>query len=86
MCNLERNQVVFEKNTGSIIILYEVFSICTLCGTFGSYVICVHAMKACKGRRVTIPFPWPQHWMEVKAQLHSHAALPLGKEPLIPTE
>ena len=46
-----------------------VFSICTLCGTFGSYVlmrdkvVCVHAVKACKGSRVTVPFPWPQHWI-----------------------
>jgi hypothetical protein len=72
--------------------LHEVFSICTLCGTFGNYVlmrdkvICVHAVKANKESRVTVPFPWPQHWIEVNGQLHTQAALPLGEEPLVTIE
>jgi hypothetical protein len=61
---------------------YEEFSICTLCGMFGSYVVHVHAMKACKGSRIMVPFPW----MEVNGQLHSQAALPLRKVPLVPIE
>jgi len=66
--------------------LYKVFNICTLCGTFGIYIVRVHAMMAYKGNRVMVPFLWPQHWLEVNGQLHSQAALPLGKEPLVPTE
>ena len=66
--------------------LHKVFSIFALCATFVSYVVRVHAMKAYKGSRVTVPFTWPQHWMEVNGQLHSQAALPLGKEPLVPIE
>jgi hypothetical protein len=27
---------------------------------------------------------WPQHYMEVSGQLHAPAALPPGKEPLMP--
>jgi hypothetical protein len=29
-------------------------------------------------------FSWPRHWLEVSVQLHSPAALPLGKEPPVP--
>jgi hypothetical protein len=29
-------------------------------------------------------FSWPRHYLEVSGQLHATAALPPGKEPLVP--
>jgi hypothetical protein len=30
-------------------------------------------------------YSWPWHWLEVSGQFHALAALPLGKESLVPT-
>jgi len=44
-----------------------------------------HAMKAYWWSGCIAPLIlWPRHWMEVSGQLHVPAALPPGKEPLVP--
>jgi hypothetical protein len=42
-------------------------------------------MEAYVGRGCIAPrILWPRHYMEVSGQLHAPAALPPGKEPLVP--
>jgi hypothetical protein len=44
-----------------------------------------HAMKVYwRSGGVAPRILWPRYWMEVSGQLHAQAALPPGKEPLIP--
>jgi hypothetical protein len=42
-------------------------------------------MKMYNGLEVQLHHSCPQYWMEVSSQLHTLAALPLGKEPPVPT-
>jgi hypothetical protein len=44
-----------------------------------------HAMKAYWGSGGIAPLIiWPRHYMEVNDELHAPAALPPGKQPLVP--